>query len=122
MRDVRNLFRLEKKKGNSIKYIKDIRTLFESKEDYYEPIRIGNVFSNNYMNMKVSNGDKGKTLSIEEYLDKIGPYLGSMINNLKTQGEWKLQLTIVINFFSSKDFLLKKCVLYIQKVIILKFI
>ena len=26
-----------------------------------------------------------------------------MINDLKTQGKWKIQLTITINFFSSKD-------------------
>ena len=26
-----------------------------------------------------------------------------MINNLKTRGEWKIQLTIAINFPSSKD-------------------
>ena len=26
-----------------------------------------------------------------------------MINDLKTQGEWKVQLSIAINFFSSKD-------------------
>ena len=50
-----------------------------------------------------SNRDKDQTLSIEEYLDKIRPYLINMINDLKTQREWKIQLTIVINFFSSKD-------------------
>ena len=26
-----------------------------------------------------------------------------MINNLKTQGEWKTQLTMAINFISTKD-------------------
>ena len=26
-----------------------------------------------------------------------------MINNHKTQGEWKIQLTMAINFISSKD-------------------
>ena len=26
-----------------------------------------------------------------------------MINNKKTQGEWKIHLTMAINFFSSKD-------------------
>ena len=33
----------------------------------------------------------------------IKPYLSDIINNHKTQGEWKIQLTIAINFFSSKD-------------------
>ena len=33
----------------------------------------------------------------------ITPYLSDMINNLKTRREWKIQLTISINFISSKD-------------------
>ena len=31
------------------------------------------------------------------------PYLSDIINNLKTQGEWRVHLTMAINFFSSKD-------------------
>ena len=34
----------------------------------------------------------------------IRPYLRDIINDHKTQGEWKIQLTMVINFLSSKDF------------------
>ena len=34
----------------------------------------------------------------------IRPYLNDIINNYKTQGEWKIQLTMSINFISSKDF------------------
>ena len=33
----------------------------------------------------------------------IRPYLSDMINDHKTQGEWKIQLTMSINFMSSKD-------------------
>ena len=32
------------------------------------------------------------------------PYLSDIINDHKTQGEWKIHLTMAINFFSSKDF------------------
>ena len=32
------------------------------------------------------------------------PCLNNLINDLKTQGEWKIQLAMVINFVSSKDF------------------
>ena len=71
-------------------------------EDYYEPIRISNAFCSNYIKYE-SNRYKDKTLSIEEYLDKIRPYLSNMINNLKTQVEWKIQLTMVISLISSKD-------------------
>ena len=50
-----------------------------------------------------SNREKDKKLSIEEYLDKIRPDLSDMINDLKTQWERKIQSTIAINIFSSKD-------------------
>ena len=33
----------------------------------------------------------------------IKPYLSNMINNHKTQVEWKIQLTMAVNFISSKD-------------------
>ena len=74
----------------------------EPKEDNYNPVRIGNAFSSNYIEYK-SNGDKGKTLSIKYYLDEIKPYLTDIINDHKTQGEWKIHLTVAVNFFSSKD-------------------
>ena len=61
-------------------------------KDYYKPIKICNAFSNNYIEYE-SNADKDRTLSIEEYLDKIRPYLSNIINDHKTRGEWKIQLT-----------------------------
>ena len=65
-------------------------------------IRIGNAFSSNYIEYK-SNGDKDKISSIKDYLDEIKPYLSDIINNHKTQGEWKIHLTMAINFFYSKN-------------------
>ena len=38
-----------------------------------------------------------------EYLDIVRPYLSNMINNHKTISEWKIQLTMQINFTSHKD-------------------
>ena len=75
--------------------------LFKPK-DNYKPVRIGNAFTSNYTEYK-SNGDKDKALSIKDYLDEIKPYLSDIINDHKTQGEWKIHLTMAINFFSSKD-------------------
>ena len=72
-------------------------------KDYYEPIRIGNAFSNNYIEYEI-NGDKDKTLSGKEYFNKIKPYLGMMINVLKNQGEQKIQLTIAANLFFFQRF------------------
>ena len=38
-----------------------------------------------------------------EYLDIIRPHLSNMINDNKTTGEWKIQLTMQINFILHKD-------------------
>ena len=100
IKDIRNLFKLKKKKDNDIKdkIIRDIRFLFETQEgDYYEPIRIRNSFDDNFIEHE-SNGDKNKTLSTDEYLNGITPYLSKMINDHKIQGEWKIQF----NSMSSK--------------------
>ena len=50
-----------------------------------------------------TNGDRNKVLSIEEYFIKIRPYLKDIINDVKKSDTWKIQLTIAINFASSKD-------------------
>ena len=50
-----------------------------------------------------SRGDKDRNLSLEDYLNIIRPFLKDMINNYKTHGEWKTQLTMRINFISSLD-------------------
>ena len=103
LKSMRNLFSLEKDKGINDKVLRDIRTLYESdKENYYKPININNAFNDNSIEYE-SNGDKDKTLSIKEYLDMIKPYLSTMINNHQNKGEWKIQLTIDVNFISSKD-------------------
>ena len=80
-----------------------MRNLFElEKEYYYKPIREGNFWSRNYIEYE-SNRNRNKTLSIEEYLIEIRPYLKDIINDLKKSDKWKIQLTIAINFISSKD-------------------
>ena len=104
IKDIRNLFK-KKKKDKSIKdkIIRDIRTLFETEgKDYYEPVRISNALDDNFIEYE-SNAGKDERLSIEEYLDKIIPYISYTVNDLKTQDEWKIQLAIKINFSSSKD-------------------
>ena len=50
-----------------------------------------------------SNSDRNKTLSVEEYLNKIRPYLKHIINNLKKSDMWKIQLTIANNIVSSTN-------------------
>ena len=101
--------RRKKKKGKKKKHneriikdriIRDIWTLFEQ-EDYYEHKRESNFWNNNYTEYEL-NGDKNRNLSFDEYL-KIKPYLMNIIINLENYDAWKIQLTIAINFISSKD-------------------
>ena len=103
--DVGNLFRLKKdKKPIKNRVIRDIRNLFEheKEEKYYNPVRVGNFWSNNYTGYE-SNSDRNKTLLAEEYRDEIRPYLKDIINNLKKFDTEKIQWTIAINFLSSNE-------------------
>ena len=58
-------------------------------------------------NIKESRGDKDKKLSVKQYLYKIMPYLRDIINDHKAirneSKEWKIQITMHVNFISSKD-------------------
>ena len=81
IKGIRNLFKL-KKENKAIKdrIIRDISTLFEyEEEDCYKPVRVGNFWSNNYIEYE-SNGDRNKKLSVEEYLNNILPYLKDVIH------------------------------------------
>ena len=104
IKDERNLFRLEKKfKAIKDRILRDIKNLLEyEEENYYKPVRVNNFWSNNHIEYK-SNGDRNETLLVEEYLNKIRPYLKDIINNLKKCDTWKIQLTIANNFTSSRD-------------------
>ena len=75
IKDIRNLFR-QGKETNAIKdrILKYIKNLFEHEEEenYYEPVRVSNFWSNNYIKYN-SNGDRNKTQSVWEYLNEIRP-------------------------------------------------
>ena len=80
--------------------LRDNMNLFgheKEKENYYKPVKVSNFWSNNYIEYE-SKGDRNKTLSVEEYLNKIRPYFKD-INNLKISDTWKIQLTIANKFF-----------------------
>ena len=56
-------------------------------------------YNNNYTQYK---SKEDKILTVKEYLNLIEPYLADMINDYKSKGEWKIQLTAEINFTSLK--------------------
>ena len=60
------------------------------------------AFNRNYIEYE-SKGVKDKNLSPSEYLDIIRPYLSNVINDHKTMTEWKIQLTLQINFISHRN-------------------
>ena len=98
---------LEKKKEHNERVnkdgiIRDIMAHFEQEEDYYELKRVYNFWKNNYMGYE-SNSDKNRNLSLDEYLNKIETYPRDIIINLQNSDKWEIQLTIAINFISSKD-------------------
>ena len=110
----KNLAELEKSLYNLKKYydyddikyygIRDIGNLFgEVDEDYYKPIKTKSAFNGNYIEYQ-SKGDKDKHLQPEQYLNMMRQYLSDIINDDKTRIEWEIQLTMQINFISSKDF------------------
>ena len=100
IRDIRNVE--EEDKGIKEMINRNVSNLFEHEEEgYYKPATASNFWSNRYIEYK-SKGDR-KTLSVEEYLNKIKPYLKNITNDLKESGTWKIHLTITINFISSKD-------------------
>ena len=103
------------------KVIRDAGNLFNQSidEDYYKPVRTKGVFHGNYIEHE-SKGDKDKNLSPKEYLNMIKQNVRDIINDHKTQevlkvysgnkandykttlGEWKIQLTMSINFIFVK--------------------
>ena len=97
------------------KGLRSIDNLFNKiDEDCCKPVKTKSAFNDNYIECEI-RGDKGKDLSPKEYLDMIRPCLRDMINNHKTpirlknpsdkiiDGEWKIQLTMRVDFISSLD-------------------
>ena len=67
--------------------LRDIRNPFEQeKEDYYKPEKVGNFWSNNYIEYEI-NSDRNVTLLLEEYLNKIWPHL----RDIKSEKTWYME-------------------------------
>ena len=93
---------LEKFKKYQYNITYGLNYLFNEEEDYYEPTEIKSAFDDTYM-LYESRGDNDAKLSLEDYFNIIRPYLKDNIENHNTRGEWKIQLSVIINFISSLD-------------------
>ena len=65
---------INKENQDDDEIIRDLRFLYEPKENYYEPRKTKSAFGGNYVEYE-SNGDIDEVLSIEDYLVKIEAYL-----------------------------------------------
>ena len=61
-----------------MKQLKLLEIEILEKKDYFIPIRVGSFWNNNCIEYE-SNGDKNKSLSVKDYLDKIKPFLRDII-------------------------------------------
>ena len=51
--------------------LRNVKNLFVHKEEnYYKPVWVSNSWSNNFIEYE-TNGDRNKTLSVEEYLNAL---------------------------------------------------
>ena len=98
--DNNNSKKLDKKinNNNNDDFIENIRDLFNIVN--CEPLLIKTGFDSNYLEYR-SEGNN--SLSFEDYINLIKPYLNDLINVYKTKGEWKLQLSAEISFISQKS-------------------
>ena len=76
--------------------LKDLEYTFGDLDDYYKPILAKDSFNGNYQ-MYTCSGDKDRDMDIDVYLDKVRPYLITLINEKKISDQ-KIQLDIAMNF------------------------
>ena len=83
------------------KEIEDIKGLFNLSigKDYLKPVLAKSGYNKNYVQYE-SKGEK--ILAPKEYLTLIEKYLIELINQYKSEGEWKMQLIVEISFISLK--------------------
>ena len=120
--NIRDLFsnKLDKKiNNNNINddFIENVRHLFTILD--YEAILIKTGFDNNndnnYNHLEyMSNGNN--SLSFDEYLELIKPYLNDLVNLYKAKGEWKLQLSAEISFVSQTPGSDETCIMYSRSI------
>ena len=92
----KNSKEIKKENQDDDEILRDLRVLYEPKENYYEPRKTKGAFGGNYIEYE-SNGDIDEVSCNEGYLDNIELYLFDIIN--KHKDGWKIELAAGIPFF-----------------------
>ena len=92
---------LIKKSKYKQNYLYGLEQLFND-DVYYKPIEVKSSFKGNYVKYE-SNGDKDRSLSITLYFLKVEPFLYDLIDFYKAIGEWKIQLSMQVNFIADNN-------------------
>ena len=105
--NIKDLFnnKLDKKiinNNTNDNFIENIRYLFSILD--YEQVLIKSGFENNYLEY-MSNGNN--SLSFNEYLELIKPYLYDLINVYKAKGEWKFNYQLKFLLFHKNQGLMR---------------
>ena len=102
LKKLNNGFKKLYKNQDNVMYSLDYLFNEVNEKDYHEPKEIKSAFDGNYI-LYGSKGDKDAKLALWEYFDKIKPYLKDMIDDYKSKGEWKIEITMRIIFISFID-------------------
>ena len=92
---------LIKKSKYKQNYLYGLEQLFND-DVYYKPIEVKSSFKGNYVKYE-SNGHKDHSLSITLYFLKVEPFLFDLIDFYKAIGEWKIQLSMQVNFIADNN-------------------
>ena len=92
---------LIKKSKYKQNYLYGLEQLFND-DVYYKPIEVKSSFKGNYVKYE-SKGDKDRSLSITLYFLKVEPFLYDLIDFYKAIGEWKIQLSMQVNFIADNN-------------------
>ena len=92
---------LLKKSKYKQNYLHGLEKLFND-DVYYKPIEVKSSFKGNYVKYE-SKGDKDRSLSITLYFLKVEPFLYDLIDFYKAIGEWKIQLSMQVNFIADNN-------------------
>ena len=92
---------LLKKSKYKQNYLHGLEQLFND-DVYYKPIEVKSSFKGNYVKYE-SNGDKDRSLTITFNFLKVESFLYDLIDFYKTIGEWKIQLSMQVNFITDNN-------------------